>query len=70
MDKLLKTNSNMTTVVIAHRLRTVRNADLIAFVEGGRVAEIGTHEELLKQPAGHYRKMVEKAGNDGHLPEH
>ena len=70
LDKLLKTNSHMTTVVVAHRLRTVRNADMIAFVENGQVAEIGTHEELLKLPAGHYRKMVEKAANDGHLPDH
>jgi len=70
LDKLLKTNSNMTTVVVAHRLRTVRNADMIAFVEDGKVAEIGTHEELLKLPAGHYRKMVERAGNNGLLPEH
>ena len=59
----------MTTIVVAHRLRTVRNADMIAFVENGQVAEIGTHEELLELPDGHYRKMVERAGNDGLLPE-
>lgn len=59
----------MTSVIVAHRLRTVRNADMIAFIEGGRVAERGTHEELLKLPDGHYRKMVEKAGTDGQLPD-
>ncbi|CAB9500409.1 Lactococcin transport/processing ATP-binding protein LcnC-like [Seminavis robusta] len=70
LDKLLKTNRDMTTLVIAHRLRTVRNADTIAFIENGRVAESGTHEELIQIGSGHYRKMVERAGNDGHLPDH
>ena len=69
LDTLLKTNSHMTTVIVAHRLRTVRNADMIAFVENGHVAEIGTHQKLLQLPEGHYRGMVERAGNDGLLPE-
>ena len=69
LDKLLEKNQDMTTVVIAHRLRTVRNADTICFIENGRVAESGTHEELVQIPSGRYRKMVEKAGADGQLPE-
>ena len=38
---------NRTALVIAHRLSTIRSADRIAFVEHGRVAEIGTHDELV-----------------------
>ena len=38
-----------TSIVIAHRLSTIRNADLILAVENGRIAERGTHDELLEQ---------------------
>ncbi|MCG8545807.1 MAG: thiol reductant ABC exporter subunit CydC [Alphaproteobacteria bacterium] len=49
--------SHRTTVVIAHRLSTVRNADLIVVMDGGRVMETGTHAELLAQ-GGLYTKLV------------
>ena len=44
LDKL---SVGRTSIVIAHRLSTIRNADLIAVVEHGKIAECGTHEELL-----------------------
>ena len=36
-----------TTIIIAHRLSTVRSADLIVVLEGSQITEMGTHEELM-----------------------
>ncbi|CAO3598375.1 unnamed protein product [Absidia cylindrospora] len=46
---LANVTKDRTTVVVAHRLSTIINADLILVIKDGRVAESGTHEELLKQ---------------------
>ena len=57
-----------TTFVIAHRLSTVRRADLILLMDEGRVIERGTHEQLM-QARGAYHGMVlrqmESHGRDG-----
>jgi ATP-binding cassette subfamily C protein CydD len=50
-----------TLVLIAHRLHTVREADCIAVLEGGRVVQTGTHVQLL-QTSPQYRRWVEAAG--------
>ena len=58
-DALVNLMRNRTTFVIAHRLSTVRRADLIVALEAGRVAEIGAHESLVDRPGGVYAKLYE-----------
>lgn len=55
LDHLL---ANRTALVIAHRLSTVQHADEIIVLDGGRIAERGTHDELMRQ-GKIYRKLVE-----------
>lgn len=47
-----------TTVVVAHRLSTIRHADFIAVVHNGRVVQLGSHNELLKDESGAYSGLV------------
>jgi ATP-binding cassette subfamily B protein len=54
LDRLMQ---GRTTFIIAHRLATVRNADKIAVIAAGRVAELGTHDELSARPDGLYRRL-------------
>jgi ABC-type multidrug transport system fused ATPase/permease subunit len=49
-----------TSLVIAHRLSTVRNADKIAFLNHGQVCEWGTHDTLMALPQGKYRQFVDQ----------
>ena len=55
-DALEKLMKNRTSLVIAHRLSTVRNADLICVFHDGKIVEQGTHEELM-QLNGRYKKL-------------
>ena len=56
-DALAKFTRNRTTLVIAHRLSTVQNADLICVMEQGTIVETGTHRELLDE-GGSYARLV------------
>ncbi|KAJ7973145.1 ABC transporter B family protein [Quillaja saponaria] len=49
---------NRTTVVVAHRLSTVRNADMIAVIHRGKMVERGSHSELIKDPNGAYSQLI------------
>lgn len=57
-DALERVMVNRTTVVVAHRLSTIKNADVIAVVKNGVVAEKGRHERLMKIPGGAYGSLV------------
>jgi ATP-binding cassette subfamily B (MDR/TAP) protein 1 len=57
-DALDRVMVNRTTVVVAHRLSTVRNADLIAVVKNGVIVERGRHESLIKIKDGFYASLV------------
>ncbi|KAM0903402.1 hypothetical protein ACQ4PT_018635 [Festuca glaucescens] len=54
-----------TTVIVAHRLSTIKDADIISVVQRGRVVEQGTHVELLKNPVGYLQiKFLEGFSSD------
>ncbi|WP_341838694.1 hypothetical protein WJU16_25035 [Chitinophaga pollutisoli] len=58
-EALEKLMEGRTSIVIAHRLSTVRRADMILVLDKGQVAEAGTHEELMRRSEGLYRGLSE-----------
>ena len=54
---------NRTTIVVAHRLSTIRNADRICVMENGQIVEQGTHNELLSKE-GRYQQLYEMQFQD------
>jgi len=58
-DALEKLMKGRTSIVIAHRLATIRKADLIIVLENGRIVEQGTHNELVKAEKGLYKSLSE-----------
>nr|CCA17464.1 hypothetical protein OsI_03383 [Albugo laibachii Nc14] len=59
LDRLMSTKRR-TTIIVAHRLSTIRNADFIAVTQNGAIVERGTHEELMEIPGGIYRSLAQR----------
>ncbi|KAF1314323.1 Multidrug resistance protein abc superfamily, partial [Globisporangium splendens] len=57
LDRLLASKQR-TTIIVAHRLSTIRNADVIAVTQDGAIVEQGTHDELMRVPGGIYKSLV------------
>lgn len=58
-DALDRVMVGRTTVIVAHRLSTIRNADIIAVVNNGKIVETGSHEELISKPNSAYASLVQ-----------
>ncbi|MEO8863256.1 MAG: ABC transporter ATP-binding protein, partial [Candidatus Saccharimonadales bacterium] len=57
-NNIYKNHENRTTLIVSHRFSTVRKADKIIVMEGGKITEYGSHEELLEYN-GLYKEMFE-----------
>ena len=58
-DATDKITANRTSIVIAHRLATIKKADRILVMDAGKIVEMGTHKELLKVENGFYKNLYE-----------
>jgi ATP-binding cassette, subfamily B, bacterial len=58
-DALHNLMQNRTSIIIAHRLSTIRDVDCIYVLDKGKIAETGTHHELMSHAGGIYRRLVE-----------
>ena len=67
IQQTLRRLNTTTKLIIAHRISAVRHADEIIFLENGRIAERGTHEELLQQKGLYYETYMAQYGD--FLPE-
>lgn len=66
LDRFL---TGRTAFIVAHRLSTIRNANKIVFIDGGKIIECGSHDELVKIEGGRYRKLYETHATAGTISE-
>ena len=62
IQETLNTFTKTTKIIIAHRISAVRNANEIIFLENGRIAERGTHYELLNKKGLYYQTYIAQYG--------
>lgn len=63
-----KVRLGRTTIIVAHRLSTIRNADVIAGFQNGEIVELGTHDELMERK-GIYNSLVSMQVRDRHVDQ-
>ena len=66
---MLAVTKGRTSFIIAHRLSTIRDSDLIILIDGGKIAEQGTHEELMRLDGKYARMYKTQAGIADRVPE-
>ncbi len=59
-EALTRLMKGRTTLIIAHRLATIQNADIICVIENGKIMQLGSHQDLIKEEKGIYRKLIER----------
>lgn len=64
-NALNKASASRTTFVVAHRLSTVKNADVICAMKAGKICEIGTHEELMSKRGLYYESVSIQSRESG-----
>ena len=68
IEKITK-KKKITTIIIAHRLSTVKNADMIMLLKKGEILEAGTHDELIKNNGEYYKLVENQLVNNIAIPE-